>query len=424
MKLTQILYVRSWIAKLHPPMPPTSQENKQLLSLLTSSFQGRLDDAHPPIEPVDPVPQTILPASGAVTDNRSARATMDHLQSLLQHPLLAQNRLNQTKSQSAAAQAARMMDEAMLHGEVDLEMVNRCMQVYVKTLQNGNMVIKDEFRLGRRILAWFTSSNAATKEIFLHSPDVLRNAVPILYADGLEDAVWEWLGILYNRKIGVGGLQDAPKPVQWVRQESHLTFFMIKEALRRRKLDAAVLQLVQACAYMRCTGRVSSEALSSPPWQAATQAVTIALLGRRDQHGLSAHLFDCFLEQRSMWAEPTTFTFELMSLYHPTRPSAKPLAMAFERTNGQFQGHFDQLKTRTEPAQKIILNALLDGAQLLLKKEPSSVQKARLILDIVQEQFPDPPDSQHNDAPQKRIQSIRQAAFISPPFMSAPIGVT
>jgi hypothetical protein len=353
---------------------------------------------------------------------------MHHLQSLLQHPLLAQNATHQTESRSAAVDAVRMMDHAMLRGEANLEMVERCMQIYIKGLQPGHAVIKDEFRLGRKISAWFMSSPPATKERFLSSPHILSNAVPILYADGQEEAVWEWLGMLYSRKPGDGSPEppNAAKntmPLQLVIHESHLTFLMIKEALRRRRLDAAVLQFVQACAYMQSTGRMSVEARSSQPWQAAIKAVTIALLRRRHQHGLPAQLFEDFLLQRSFWSGPDSLSFELISLYHPTHPSAKELSATVSQLKNPLQLYFDQMKVMSGPGQMIALGALLDGVQLLLKQESGSVRPARLILDFVEAQFPNLTDSKSNEATQKLIRSVRQTVTVQQ-LMPAPIGVT
>lgn len=407
MKLTPTLYVRSWIAKLHPPMPTTPQENKQLLSLLSSSFQRRLDDAHPPVQPKENMPQaTTVGVSGPAVDNSSARATMDHLQSLLHHPLLAQNAVHHPKAQTEAAQAATLMDRAMLKGRADLDLVNRCMQVYLRTLQSGE--VKDELRLGRRISAWFTSSDPATKERFLSSPGALRNAVPILYADGLEEVVWEWLELLYSRKVDVVDSR--------VLQETHLTFLMIKEALRRSRLAAAVQQFVQACAYMSSTGRMSSFVRSSQPWQASSRAVTLALLRRRHRHGLSAVLFDQFLHHRSSCADPDSLTSKLIPLYHPTQPSAQELAMTLEQANNSIQAHFDHIKVSSGSAQKVVLNALLDGAQLLLLQDSSSVQQAQLILDLVEKQFPNLSAVKHKEATKKRT-------ILPQHFMDHPIGV-
>ncbi len=426
MKLTPTLYVRSWIAKLHPPMPTTPQENKQLLSLLSSSFQRRLDDAHPPVQPKENVPQATVYVSGPAVDNSSARATMDHLQSLLHHPLLAQNTAHHPRAQTEAAQAAVMMDQAMLRGQADLDLVDRCMQVYLRTLQSTD--VKDEFRLGRRITAWYTSSSPATKERFLSSPGAIRNAVPILYADGLEEAVWEWLEVLYSRKVDVADSQretevsTASKTSQWVLQETHLTFLMIKETLRRSRLDAAVQQLVQACAYMSNTGRMSSFVRSSQPWQAATKSITLALLRRRHQHGLSAALFDQFLNSRSSWSDSDSLISRLIPLYHPTQPSAQELAMTVERASDSIQGHFDHMKAMSESAQKVVLNALLDGAQLLSLQDSSSVRQAQLILELVEKHFPNLAGVKHKQATQKRIQSIQQTS-LPQRFVDHPIGV-
>ena len=423
MRLSPVLRVRAWIAKLHPKVTTTPQENKQLLSLLSSSFRRTLDDVHPPIS----TSETRI--SGPAVDNASARAAMDHLQSVLHHPLLAQNPLDPTKAQSAATEAATMMDQAMIDGRANLEVVERCMRVYNQIPHNDNAAIKEEHRLGRKISAWFTSSGAATKKDFLCSAAILRQAVPIMYSDGLEATVWEWLEMLYSRKVVVEDSQQQPQPrshtqpLQRFVQESHLTFLMIKEALRRSRLDAAVVQFVQTCTYMQSTGRMSSQARSSPPWQATIKAVTMALLRRRHQHDLPAHLFDCFLEHNSSWSDPTTLTFELISVYHPTKPSAKELALAVGQRDDRVQAHFDKMKGMSQPAQKIMLNALLDAAQLLLRQDSTTAREARLILDLVEKHFPTLAGHQGNAATQKRLQSVRDSI---PPseFVPALVGVT
>jgi hypothetical protein len=372
--------------------------------------------------------RTTAPVSGPAVDNTTGRAATHHLQSLLHHPLLAQSTRHQTEAQSAAPQAAMMMDQAMFRGEADIDMVRRCMQVYMKTLQHEN--VRPESRLGRKIFAWFTSSNTDTKDKFLASPECLRNAVPILYADGLDEVVWEWLAMLYSRKVEPGNAQMEEqhqvtvKPVRWVLQETHLTFLMIKEALRRSRLDAAVLQLVNTCAYMFSTGCLSSSVRSSHPWQATIRAVTMALLRRRHQHGLSTQLFDRFLEHQASWSNADTFTSQLISLYHPTQASAQKLALAVSQPHERIQACFDHIKAMSDPAQKVMLSALLDGAQLLLVGQDStSAQQAQLILDLVQEHFPNLADVKSDKATQKRIQSVRQ--ILTPQhFVPTPVGVT
>ena len=423
MKLTPTLYVRSWIAKLHPPVATTPQENKQLLSLLGSSFKKRLDDVHPPVQPAEPR------ISGPLVDNASARATIEHLQSVLHHPLLTPNPIQPSEAQSAAATAVMMMDQAMIDGRANLEVVEECMQMYSETLKNGNAVTKDEHRLGRKISAWYTTSSTRTKHEFLSSPAILRYAVPILYAEGLEEVVWEWLRTLYSRTIDFDNPQQqacahtCSKPLHWVIQESYLTFLMIKEALRRGRLDAAVVQINQTCAYMQSTGRMSSEACLLQTWQATVKSVTLAILRRRHRHGLSAQLFDDFLEHRQSWSDSNSLTFELISLYHPIRPSAKELAIAVEQRGDQIKAHFDGMKAMSELAQKTMLNALLDGAQLLLKGSSNSDEPSLAILNLVQNQHPALAGEKDRIVTQKDIQSVRNRIGPSV-FMPALAGVT
>lgn len=423
MKLSPVLYVRSWIAKLHPKVMTTPQENKQLLSLLSSSFRRTLDDVHPPISPIE----TRIP--GPATDNASARAAMDHLQSVLHHPLLAQKPLNHTKAQSAATKAAMMMDQAMMDDSADLDVVERCTRMYNQIPHNENAAIKEEYRLGRKISAWFTSSSAETKQRFLCSPAILRQAVPIMYSEGLDAVVWEWLEMLYSQNLRIEDsqqhtqLQSNAEPSQRFVHESHLTFLMIKEALRRSKLDTAVVQFIQTCAYMQRTGRTSPQAHSSQPWQATIKAVTMALLRRRHRHGLPAHLFDGLLEHKSLWSDPTTLNFELISLYHPIKPSAKALAVAIGQRDDRVQAHFNRMKAMSQPAQRIVLNALFDGAQLLLQQNPTSAREARLILDLVEKHFPTLAGHQGNAAAQRRVHSARDSIPLSG-FVPAVVGVT
>jgi hypothetical protein len=409
-------------------MQTTPQENKQLLSLLSSSFQRRLDDIHPPIEPAEPLHPAMAPVSGPAMDKPPVRAATHHLQSLLHHPLLARGTRHRVEAGLAAPQAAMMMEQAMFGGEADMDMVRRCMEIHMRTLQHSN--ISHESRLGRIIFAWFTSSNAETKDKFLASPECLRNAVPILYADGLEEVVWEWLAMLYSRKVDSGNAHAAEQHhvtaqlVRWVLQETHLVFLMIKEALRRSRLDAAVLQLVNTCAYMSSTRRMSSRIRSSPPWQASTRAVTMALLRRRHRHGLSVDLFDRFLEHQSSWSNADTFTSQLIYLYHPTRATAQELALAVSQPHDRVQACFDHIKAMSEPAQKVMLNALLDGAQLLLVAQDStSERQAQLILDLVQEHFSNLADMKGDRTTQKRIRFFRQ--FLIPQhFVPSPVGAT
>jgi hypothetical protein len=395
-------------------MPTTANENSQLLSLLNSSFQRRLDDAHPPIRPADSLQKRSMPISGPRVENVSARATMDHLQSLLQHPLLAEVAREGKESSSEAAKAALTMDHAMRRGKVSLELVEKCMQTYVKTLKGGNAIVENGHRLGSKISAWFTSCDPIVREDFLCSTQALRNAVPIMYADGLDEIVWEWLEMLYARDFATGSPEKQVNSrtdidsMRWILHECHLTFLMIKEALRRSKLDAAVLQFTQACEYMQSTGRMSETTRSLQPWQSTVKAITMAILRRRGQHTLSADLFDRLMNHRSSWSASNTLQFALLSIYHPTQPSGQELINSMAQPDQHFEIHLDHIKNMSDQGQKIVVNALLDGAQLLLEQGSSSLRLARRVVDLVEKHFPSLANPEGDRATERRIQSVRQ----------------
>lgn len=317
----------------------------------------------------------------------------------------------------------------MLHGEGDVGLVYRSMKVYERTLQHGGTKAQeDRYGIGEKIVAWFTSSTAATKEKFLSSRHILNVTVPVMYAEGQEGAVWEWLAMLYSRNFGSGISYPGNDPdvssrhPEWVIQEIDLIRFMIKEDLRRGRLDTAVLQFIKASDYMQRTGRMSSETQSSRNWQATINAMTFAILQRRHRHGLPDHLFDNLVEHRSLWSSSSTFASELVLLYHPTRPSAKELVNAINQAHDQVQVRFSRIETMREHGKKIILNSLLDGAQLLLEQKSNFVKEAQLILDLIEEQFPDMAAREGNEVTEKRIQSVRQ--IICPQeVMPTPIGI-
>lgn len=373
MRLTPTLDLRALIAKLHPPIATTPQQNKELLFLLSSSFRKRLDDAHPPILPTGPR------VSGPAVGNASARATIEHLQSVLHHPLLTPSPFQPTEPQSAAVAAVVMMDRVLIDGKPNFNVVRQCLHMYSQTTKKGDADPKHEHRMSSKISTWYTTSSTDTKRRILSSPTILQHAVPILYTEGLEEVVWEWLKTLYSW---------TGKPLHWWVPVSSLTFLMIKEALRRSRLNAAVVQINQTCAYVQRTGRISSDARLVQTWKAAVKTVILAILRKGHHHGLSSHLFDEFLEHRQSWSDSDMLTLGLISLYHPTRPSAKALVIAVEQESDQVKAHLGEMNSMPELARKTMLNALLDGARLLLDQDTSSREQGLLILNLVQNQYP------------------------------------
>lgn len=322
-------------------------------------------------------------------------------------------------AQFTAAEAAKMMDQAVLQGKANLNLVKKCLDVYSKTVYRGRAMVTDEFRLGGRVSAWFTASHMFTKEKFLSSLDMLRLAVPIMYADGQEEVVWQWLGLLYSGELGGSDCQqqshpdDKTKPLRSVLRETNLTLLMIREALGRGELDAAILQFINACAYMQSTGRMSTNVRSSQLWRTTTRAITMQILRKQYQHGLSADVFDRFLEYRSSWSSSNTFAFELVSLYHPIRPSAEALVIALGQAKDQLEAQFCYMKSMSAGVQRVMSNSLLDGAQLLLEQNPGSVKQAQLVLDLVENQFPHLGRGQGDGVnARKRIESVRQTIHL------------
>jgi hypothetical protein len=289
------------------------------------------------------------------------------------------------------------MDEAMARGNATLGLVIHCLRIYAGIfydLRNGRISVKGEFRLGGRIATWFTASPKSIQRQFLCSLATLKVAVPVMYADGQEEVVWQWLRTLYSGELNHSDdaqphdLELNTKSLRSALQESNLTMLMILQAVRRKELDAAVAHFNQACAYMESTGRMFQEVRISDMWELATTSMACRILQLSHKHGIAEDKFDTFLEHRSLWSSHNSFAYELVSLYHPTQPSATPLLAAVSQPDVKLSDRIGYLKRSGPRLQTLMLHNLLDGTRSLVDQKPCSVKQARRVLDFVEHHFP------------------------------------
>ena len=359
MKLTPMLNVRSLVAKLHPPLPATARESAQLLSILQASFRKHLDDAHPPLEST---PSTSLagPGRNTTSSNASAVAASNHLQSILAHPLFARNADERQDDSSAAAKAVAMFDAAMATGIAQWPLMRDCVSMY-----QSSPPAPSGPKLGPRIRIWFNSSTPSTRENFLVKSD-LRHIVPIMYADGEEQAVWEWLRALFAGDFGTSHRTTSfdPKSPTWQAQEANLVYLMVRERIRARNFPAAVQEYAHALRYMIQSGRFPTLVKESDlhvglnSMLKTSKLLSAFIIACRNKHLAAEDTFNHFLEVDAYWSNIPRYQPLLVQIYHPTAPNADALYASLSR------GQFTKLLPSDRSGIKYIITAIQDGAQL------------------------------------------------------------
>lgn len=391
MRLTPSLYVRKLLASIHPPIPPTSpRESRQLLSVLESAFQRQLDETHPSPKALNGSGSTDHSASIPDPAQRIAHSTQSHLDSVLGHPLFKQLPSTHVQTNGLAANAVAIFDDALAWKGLDTDLVQSCALQYLQAVQKKETISHDG-RLGPRLAGWFTAMSISERKELLVNGKSIDSLVSVMYADGLEAEVWEWLRLLYERSFDNYVLLSLDKPAPdaktYFRAEDRLVALMIKETVRRGPLTEAAQQYVKACEYRSNFGKTitSKRHNLAEPLVRSWRQVAGSILLRRKNHYIPAPLFDSIL-RNSVPIEATPFDSAILQIYHPTSPSAQPLL--FDLQNESFLGQFAKWQKKSNKSvRRALLVSILDAAQLSL--DQNRAQEAREFLDFAEKTWPD-----------------------------------
>jgi hypothetical protein len=210
-------------------------------------------------------------------------------------------------------------------------------------------------------MSWYTQLSPSEKKQFLLG-EALRYAVPVMYVDGKEEAVWEWLRFLYERSFGKAAAKikegtDADYKI-YARAEDDLLSSMINQLCGRRSAPEAAQLFVEACKYR-------DENRNLIPLTYSWNRLVSSILSLRHKHGLAAKSFDDVFQYRPKYREGTVafanWGAHLLQVYHPVNPTAVSLAREIR------DGNLQDLLHETETSKhRILTSALLDAAQLSL----------------------------------------------------------
>ena len=381
MRVTTALLIRNLISKLHPPSAATPRESQQLLRLLGSSLQKQLDDAHPVPqrshevgEIVDPIPI------------ETARATSLHLDSILHHPLLEAHGLLTANGQHLSKDPVLGFEAALKGGTLDIAKLRRFVALYKAGLKQGQAKISNG--IGPLIAAWFDAADLITRVKFMTGDEhAVSEVIPVMYADGMEEVVWTWLGMLYQRSWSS---TPGPQPSvgKLLQAEDMFVSQMMRASIQRGNLQDAAQQYVQAQNY-----RLARDGDHALTLLNSWRRISSAVLARRFKHGIDPVTLSQLLARR---ASIVTVPFvasdhsrllgsEHLQLYHPTQPTASPLQDALQ--NKQYlQAWSTWNRSASDGWRRRLLSTFLDAAQLSLDQNLS--RQATFFVDFAQTHYP------------------------------------
>ncbi len=423
MRLSSTLYIRKLIASLHPPISPQSpRESRQLLNVLESAFQRHLDETHPS-------PKTATGGheshklSQSIPDpaQRVTHSTHSHLDSILGHPLFKQQSLTFLQTHGLAATAVKTFDDALVKKGLDSDLVQSCALQYLQGRgKRGRLRCKDE-GLALRLTRWFNAMTGSEKKDFLLNEKYIEPLVSVMYADGYEREVWQWLQVLYERSFSIFIFDDsAPDAAAYLRAEDRLVSLMIKETARKGRLQEAVHLYTQAYEYRLRSGRtILSQGTSAPePLQRAWRQVAGAVLLQHKERNndLPISLWHSLLKY-SLTIEYSPFDPAILQIYHPNFPAAGSLLQKLR--DPSFVDRFTRWqRSPNKIVRRILLVSILDAAELsLVQGRP---RDAKEFLEFSERTYPDYLRShKENDDTAERLQAARKEVLGRKEFRSS-----
>ena len=401
MRATTALLLKELISKLHPPSPITPRESQKLLRLLNTSFQRRLDDLHPSprLHQEDESPHGRVPLV-------SSREPDPHLHSVLHHPLLEPNVAKPTEN--SKLRAAQIFREAVRDTRVSPQLIHSCCRRYLEGVKRSEAVPSDSL-LGVKIAAWLSSVSDSTRCEILTNTRLLPDLIYVMYADGKEGEVWDWLSTVYKR---MWGDPDARPPdiVDLLDVEDSFVCAMAQAPIRLGALEDAVQQFIQASKYRVQSRRGNvrpnvNDELSYRPLLKSWRRIAAAILFKRRAHGISPSAFNELLGLSIPFTAHPTISKGFMMLYHPEARTSEVLYQEL-RSEVDRQCWASWCRTSSHAMRKALLLAILDAAELSLTHQRP--EESQFFLDLAQAQWPKIFKIAESTQPAKRLECVRE----------------
>ncbi|KAI1133801.1 hypothetical protein F5Y10DRAFT_228581 [Nemania abortiva] len=360
---------KGFLPQIHHPLPLNRRESQHLLESITSSFRKNLDQEHPwgtDETPSNTPPNSKLtdPAEPPLTVTANHRPTDRHLRAILSNPLFAHPRTidGDTSIRTASHKPFDVFDSAVSKGL----MTPRRAAGFLATVRSQLLAESpDNLRQrmgvsggGLRVLRWLRASGLENDLSFLSDPALVKQIIPFLYAEGLQEVAWTWLAQLAARATELE-FENTPG------KASAQTLFRLMSAIIDESskpgsqspisLDESFTALAKANGMLPHDNQAANAAVKSV-WAKLSWASTVDALERPKP---SVSLFEEFVDI----GRPLNLPLDLahLDLHHPTTPTPST-AIEYLRVRRQIVESVSNMRPR---AQQRVLCLVLDAAERL-----------------------------------------------------------
>lgn len=364
----------SLASKIHPPMPLTSRESQQLLTLLTTSFRTHLD--HQPI--------------GAPSPHSAAS---EHIGSILSNPLFA----HRPKRRASDSVAVHVLDDPLgwfvdeiASGTADISKAGVCLAALQTptSLRTSSLPRRDASTKAKPasiIAEWLQSSGQETTKEFVSFPlsgtkayvsktHVVDHLVPMLIAEGNYAPLWRWWTYSPAQRIKDTGFEN--KKIASFRD--NLLVQILKGAPAR---DQALGLFKQAFIFEKSHRHEPGYGYKHLRL-AGGQLVNMIV--QDPQVPCSPEVYNDFTQSVPFWLSGwSPFVQAMLSLHHPTNPDPEPGFALLQARNEESITQATSIKSR----RRFVVRLCLGLAQQLIKEYKLS--EATWVMNFTQTHFAD-----------------------------------
>lgn len=401
MKSTTICCWKYLLSKIHPPLPMTPQESRNLLIKFNSSFQRHLDRKHPEV----------------MSGNRSR--VPQHIQAVLDNPLIGGGRkpCNHFDGHvDSLSQLRRLIKRPMDHfkdevaaGIATVESAKMCLiaQLQLARASDKPLPLRSA-GLGPIVLNWMCSVPAMRVELSSLDLHLVVLLAAVLNAESNENMIWHWIKLLQQR------LRNEPSESkrQWIFKAQPLVF---QTFLRYEIMNSGVYSAVDV--FVRGLVEISS----LPEVSTNTVKRMVRRAGRflmlqilNDTSLIPTSQLKSFIQTIHAWSPTPKIHQMLLELHHPqcTNISAALKFLAELDVDG-IVGLENKIQRRD------LVRLSLKVAELLLSS--GSEQELRLVMEFLRTNFaaevgcsdPDPsPPVRHKESHEEQQQSTEESSLL------------
>ncbi|CCU75593.1 hypothetical protein BGHDH14_bgh01169 [Blumeria hordei DH14] len=345
------------------PIVLNSQESKQLLNLLTTTFRRQLDIAHtsPEIAQVNrnnsskSISQTQKLSNMSNARNNSVDAL---LYQVLTNPVLANSKNTYSGTNKSIQSPTDYFDKAVAAGIMDIKYAGaylhaRLTQIILSDTKDIRSAMKAS-GAGLKVLKWLTSSNNYKELSFLKDEKFMHLFVRYLVAEGLQAYVWVWA----HR-----GLQSIP-----LKEPSHysdsykseyrsailpLMVLIKSEIFKAANLNSAYMCLQKADEYLINS---TAQRMITPLWLPGLYLYRKTIFSFDEMKPPSESAFESFIALVPRITTKPLRIYSHLYLLHPTRPNAD-LALKYLRQLSQSDVCNLSLRERNEITLLVVRTA-------------------------------------------------------------------